>query len=676
MFSFLAVLLFVGLSFAQVFSVKLSELYGKEGLKLTGARASFSVTVPVNPLWELKRVRFFVYYASSPVLERSRSEAALFLNGKLLKAVKLGREGVLEATAEGRLFKEFNELELVLSQHYCLNCCENEMSPELWTYLDLERSYALFEYEERPFPLSLAFLREVYLSERLLGPLEFDVILERPSEELLKAAALLSGFLGSKIKFRKVFVNAVEELGDRNAFVLGSTRFVERLLGERAEGSLVLRRNPYAPSKFVLAFTGRTDGEVLEAVEGFILAPSAYLSESTVSVTRAEPPAFEPYESPVLLAPGKRLLLSELAGGELVLSGYGSKRELVFFVPPDLYLTPKEKLEIKLFYNHGLLVRYDSTVNLYLNGKFVYSIPVDPKDESDLKVARVKVPTSVLKKGFNALTIENALVPDKKDFCTSFNYENTKLVLYGNSYLQLPGLVHWTEMPYLEYFAATGFPFTVYPDMKGAAAVLERTDPETLSAFFTLTAFLGTRVQVPPFRLEVFVGRLPEEERELLFFWEREPSVERAVSGSGSVRLGSLLKGKEAGLELKGAGRKWTVAMRESPFWPGRTLLALNARSPEALNELTRLLYEPSVLGKVKGDTLYYEPKEKELYAFTSGERYFVGRMPFYKELSYRVGHDLKLLAGLALAGLLLFSYGLARLLRRRARQRLKEGEA
>ncbi|AAC07369.1 hypothetical protein aq_1400 [Aquifex aeolicus VF5] len=673
----------MALSFSQTTSVKLSEFLGKNVLDLKGMDARGKLSFPVNPLWNVEKIKFYIYYKASPVLKSERSEITLLLNGKVITSRQIKDEGLITVEIENPKLFDFNTLTFKASQHYCINCCENENSPELWTQIDLKKSYIQFQYTKKPFPENLAFLKDIYLSERLLSPVEIDILTDKGSNRLLTAGAIFSGYLGAKIKYRRIYVNYTENLRAKDTVVIGTQDFVSRVIGERVSGNIYVTQNPKDKSKFLLVFTGRDEKEILNAVRAFILTPSSYLSEKFVYVSDVVLPEIKAYSSPVLLAPGEEITLRKIAGGDVVVRGYAGRFDFSFFIPPDLMLNPKEKLRLKLFYNHGLLVREGSTINLYINGKFVYSIPVDPYDKSDLKVREVLIPTSVLNKGFNVLTVESALVPNKEDFCAAANFESLKVIIYGNSLISLPDLVHWTKMPNLVYFISTGFPFTTYPDMKDAAVLVESTDGETLSSMFTLLAFIGTKIQFPPLRLSVYVDRLPNDvaqSKDVIVFWNRNSLIKKQILNSlDSVVLvkGKLFEEdqKEFSVNLRKRDYVFTMAMRESPFKPKRTILVLNSKSPGTLHKFVKMLYDPVVLSKIKGDTVFYDEKTDTILSSSSGQVYYIGHMPVYKKVYYEIGYNLKYLVGLLLISLLVLAFATKKLLDYRAKKRHQQEE-
>ncbi|RUM32140.1 MAG: hypothetical protein DSY42_01680 [Aquifex sp.] len=681
-FSFLLILIFSSFSFSKTFSVKLSALAGTESIELRGIRAGYTIHIPLNPLWKVDKFKLFLYLKSSAALEPERSEISVLLNNRVISSKKLSREGLINIILRNPDLRDFNTLDIRISQHFCINCCEDENSPELWTYLDLEKSYIVFEYKEKKFPKSIAFLKEIFLSTRLLSPIEFDFILEDRNPLFIKPASILAGFLGAKIKYREIYIDYSEKLREKNTFIIGTYNFVNEILKNyKPEGNIQVVRNPLNPSRFILILTGDTEEEVLNSVLAFILVPSAYLSEESVYVSEVITPSFKPYSSPILLSPGQEITFRKLIKDDVVINGYGYKANIPFFIPPDLFLTSKEKLKIKLFYNHGLLVNEDSTVNLYINNKFVYSIPIDPKDDRDLKVYEIKIPTSILKKGFNILTIESALVPYKRDFCSTSNYRNSKLVIYGNSSIYLPNLIHWTEMPYLEYFTSTGYPFTFYPDMKNTLVVLESTDNKTLSALFTLFAFIGSRIQIPPFRVEIATGITQEyHDRDIIFFWKKNNLVRRSIlsSSNGEIKIKGLANGKEDSeftIFLRKSNISFTMAMRESPFKSGKTILVFNSKDSDLLYEFIKALYKPIVSSKIKGDTIFYNKESNEIYSFSSGNKYYIGNMPLHKEVYYKIGYNIKYLVAIFLISLILLSFAVKKFLDYIYRKRLQGGE-
>ncbi len=652
------------LSFADTVSIKLSELTGLDSIELRGSSTQAFIDLPINPIWDVESMTLFLYYKSSPALETQRSEISVLLNNRLVYSNRIGREGLFKVDIKNPNLADFNTIVIRASQHYCMNCCEDEGSPELWTNIDAHKSYILVNFNKRKFPLNIAFLKEIYLSERLFSPVEFDFVVQKGNPEIIRSASILAGFLGAKIKYRDIYIDHSDRIRSKDTFIIGTYSFVSDLIeGVRRDSNIQLIRNPNDSSKFVLVITGDTSRDVYNAVLSFILVQPTYLSEQRVFVSVPENriPTFKPYESPNLIYPGSKTLFGRILKRDLVIEGYGKRRTLGFFIPPDLLLTPKEKLSIKLYYNHGLLVREGSSINIYINDKFVNSIPVDVLDESDLKIKEIKVPVSVLNRGFNTLTIENGLVPNKKDFCAAANYTTLKVIIYRNSYIHMPDLVHWTEMPYLEYFVSTGYPFTLYPDMKNTAIVIDSWDKEALSSLYTLLAFIGTRTHVPPYRVEVV---LPEDVervsgKDIVFLWSKDEFIKEMV-----------LKHNKSVLNGNFDRYTMTALMVESPYGSGKTMLVLNANKPELLFDFTKLLYEPKFVHKIRGDILLYKGNG-EIYSFDTGNKYYVGHMPIHKKILYKIGYDIRYIIPLIIVAVLILAIAIKKLLSYRHRMRV-----
>ena len=150
---------------AKTAPVSLATLANLSGaLRLTGAAASSSMSVPVSAREQVLAATLHLVVSNSISLITDRSQLAVRLNGRTIAQLQLSSRQP-EATADIRIPAElphpgYNTLSFAAAQHATENC-EDPDSPELWTGIDTSASTLQMQTELKPLTPTLSDLDDL-----------------------------------------------------------------------------------------------------------------------------------------------------------------------------------------------------------------------------------------------------------------------------------------------------------------------------------------------------------------------------------------------------------------------------------------------------------------------------------------------------------------------------------
>jgi len=257
----------------------------------------------------------------------------------------------------------------------------------------------------------------------------------------------------------------------------------------------------------------------------------------------------------------------------------------------------------------------------------------------------------------------------------------------------------FATLPNLAFFASAGFPYTRLADLSETAVVMpDRPNPVEISTFLGLVGGLSNMVGVPATGLMVVRPNQLQQatERDLIVVGTlgRQPALGTLLrqtplsideSGRISMALPDVIEGfarflwdgpppedrvrASAALTSPVEGLGF-VAGAESPLSPGRSVVAIAAPTPGALESMAEALRDPTRVPRFRGDLVVMSGEG--LQAFRTASSYTVGTLPFWLWPNHYLGNQPWALLLMLLAASLLIGLPLRGMLRRRAVNRLR----
>lgn len=655
--------------FANTAKEYLSVFNGLKSQKIVTMNAQTSITVPIPDRWRVKSVLLHIEYVPSKALVSQRSVLSLYFNGVVLYQQKLNLKGIDRYTADIKipveLISDYNNIKIIASQHYCMNCCEKEDSPELWTEIFWKNSYIKVDYEEKKIKSNLSYLKSFVLDDKQFNPLKFGILLQNKNDFFVTLGGEVAGFLGKIIKYRKIYVNSVDNIFyNEDIFVIGTKDFVKRILKiDNDLANIFVLPNPLFPTKSIVVLTADDEKELKKVVDTFISIKKSTLLGKNLNVENFKQPLIKAYESPRIMPLDKKISLYDLGYNDLKFYHPSYSYDVFFNISPDIYLYSKRDMVFHLAYNYGEGARKDSIINIFLNGKFLTQIKANKDYGTILEEKDLKIPVYMLAPGKNKITIQYGLMPTGKGFCVAPNfYELQGTVFAKKTYIKLPNLPHWREMPYIELFTTSAYPFSIYPDLKDTQIFLSSKSKNLLSSFYTLMAYMGGKIWVPFYSLSVVsdVENLNRNKNIIAIgnsfpkdFYNNLPikiSEDNVVlKYSIFHKIKNIIKSKVLGLKEK-EDLKVILSMKdnlenetiftegESPYKSNKTVFLITSNSYKDIYQNIKSLYIPKFASKIKGDFVVVDNLTNKVYHANLAKKYYVGHLPLFEYLVYKLG--------------------------------------
>lgn len=639
---------------------------------LKGVEGYASLSLPFPDRYIAKDFLLHLEVSKSRALVPERSGISIFFNGKLVyqtmyppKVDNLS----LDIPIPPYLVKRYNKIEIKTTQHYCVNCCEYEKAPELWTKIYWDRSYVKVNYKRKEIKPNLLYLRDYVLDEKQYNPIRYTVITENKSDKMLTFAAKIAGFIGSYIKYRKIYVSYTSNINpDTDNFIIGTKDFIRKVLKLKPDSQVpdvLITPNPYDNTRAIVAISANTYDELDNIINAFISLKKSIFFGKSLYIKRFKKFSIKPYQSPKFIPPDEKIHLSDLGYTDVSFYGfYPPPFDIRFTIPVDYFLAGKDKFVFNLFYNYGSGVRDDSVINIFINDKFLTQLKIDKNYGTILENKKLLIPVYMLKPGENKLTIQYALMPRNQGFCVAPNVNALQGTVFAKkTYIQIPDLPHWVEMPHMEFFTMQAYPYSIYPDLKDTEILLSNLDENTISSMLTLVAYIGEKTEVSPYNLEVTTDekKLDKSKNLILIGYMFKPELfenmpisiqmdKITIKYSIFKEITDLLKKQILGkketenlralLEIRNKLKQEVIfTMGQSPYTAGKTIFMILSKKPEEIYKAIKLLYEPKYTGNIKGDLAVVDFKNSNIYWASLGEKYYVGNLSFIDYFLYWLGY-------------------------------------
>lgn len=337
------------------------------------------------------------------------------------------------------------------------------------------------------------------------------VFLSAPSRKAIQAAGIVASWLGvesgeTPVRFA-VSTGTIPSAGNAIVFAESAAQLPPALQVGAISGPMVaVRANPGDPGSSVLLIAGNDADELLTAATALALNAGMWQGPQELIKDFRRPAPRAPDDAPHWLSTDRVATFAqariETASGEL--QGDGSQAlTATLRLPPDLDYrggdASDKNLALHLDYRYNAVpLGEGSTLQVYVNGAYVSSTPVPHNDRaSEVLETVVPVPVVDLRPGENEFTFRFAFHTAESG-SKKPNNNNAIGAVLRDSYLDIGGIPHWTQLPELSLFARAGYPFTRRADLADTGVVLPDT-PSTheVEAFLALMARFGAQTGLP-----------------------------------------------------------------------------------------------------------------------------------------------------------------------------------
>ncbi len=649
--------------------------------------------------------------ATSPALIPEYSNVTVTLNEQYVGTIPVSREQPkfdhLAMAVNPVFFQDNNRLNFRFTGRYTTDC-NDPLSGLLWSTISDTSTLAL-TLERLPAQRDLARLPLPFFDGHETQTLTLPFVLPaNAANATLQAAAIVASWFGQLADYRGAnFPVAAGAPAEGNAVAVGVPADLAALGLPAVNGPTVATvANPHDPGGSVLVITGRTGEEVVAAATALTLG-SRTLGGQTSVVTPPDVPPRQPYDAPDWIPTDRPVRFGELVDAS-ALQGVGyvpGTMRVPFRTAPDLYTWRDRGFPMVVHYRAppGPIIDLSvSRLDVGINDLFLGSLPLarapngswlgrllGAGDESG--TGRLDVPPYYVF-GQNDLQFFFDTRPLHRGACTAVPADLRESI-DPDSTIDLSRAYRFAALPNLAFFVNSGFPFTRMADLSETAAVVpDQPSSVELSAFLDMMGRIGALTGYPVLRLAVV---RPGEtatvaDRDLLVIG----TLPRLGNAAELLRLSPVrLEGSRLGIDLggrlqavswlfddEGEQQRRDAAARlgapmsddmaaligtESPLRRGRSVVALLAAAPQALEGMVATMRDSQQAPHIQGDLAILSAGRATAYRV--GSTYTVGHLPFWVWPSWFLRGSPVSVLGVMLAGCALLALVFFWALRRRA---------
>ncbi|WP_347253951.1 cellulose biosynthesis cyclic di-GMP-binding regulatory protein BcsB [Leminorella grimontii] len=695
-------------------------------LVLRGVQNASQMTFTVRSDEVVSQAILNLDYTVSPALLPLLSHIKVYLNDELMGVVAVnqespGKRGTITLPLDARFISDFNRLRLELVGHY-KDVCEDPTHSSIWIDVSKASSVAL-TYQKLDVKNDLSRFPEPFYDSRDFRPLTLPVVFgAEPDVEQQRAAAILTSWFGTKAQWRgQNFPVLFNQLPDSNAVVFATNDRRPDFLRDYPAVSaptVEMISHPDNPYVKLLLVLGRDDNDLLLAAKGIAQGDPLFRGQSvTIDDVKQLAPR-KPYDAPNWVNTDRPVRLGELTSYPEQLSVSGGRLspiDLDMKLPPDLFLLRSQGVTLDLKYRYTPPAYVDdSRLNVSLNGRFLQAFPLKPYESKSLQVMHIPVIQGLLNAGEevfipafqlggnNRLRFDFDFVSNigasTVDVCRTMTPVKHEAIVDEDSTVDFSGYRHYLAMPELKTFAQSGFPFSRMADLSDTLIVIpEKPSAAQLSLMLNVLGQIGSEVGYPA--LGVTLTASPDDkqyaDKDVLLIgalpsaFEPEKEVEVLIEGAKSqlnrpernrldVRSVDIAqKPTEPTPQINAAvsseGAIGAITGFQSPYNEQRSVVALMASGDRGFQLLDGAWRDSGKRAAMAGSVSIV--RDSGVSSLRVGDTYYVGYLPWWDKLWYRLSNHPVLMAVMAALSVVLIAIMLWRGLRILSRRRLSGGE-
>jgi cellulose synthase (UDP-forming) len=655
--------------------------------------------------------------AMSPALLPDVSNITVTLNGQYVGTIPANREQPrfqLDMPISPLFFRDNNGLSFRFTGRTS-DACNDPLSGLLWASV-YDTSTLMLTVERLPPQRDLSRLPQPFFDGFQKAPLTLPFVLAaNAGNEQLRAAGIVASWFGQLAADRGASFPVLTEApaeGNAVVVVVGGEGSDVPGLPPIDGPTLAVVANPNDKLASLLVIGGRTGEEAAAAATALSLGTRT-LGGDVAVVVPPQVAARRPYDAPNWIATDRPVRLGDLVdAAELQAQGYGGLLRVPFRTAPDFYTWRDRPFEMKLRYRAppGPVIDLGpSRLDVGINGIYLDTLSLAPSEAGDgwlsrlfgvgaarAGSARVGVPVYDVS-GANELQYYFDTRPLHRGDCAAIP-QDLRMSVDPDSTIDLSRGYRFAEMPNLAFFVNSGFPFTRMADLSETTVVLpDWPSGVELSAYLAMMGRFGALTGYPAVRVEVArpegLGSLADRDLLVMSTLPRLGLAAALLNGSAlSLRDGGLAiavsdpldrvrrlfdgrprQDRDRAATLLGAGQSGSSAMLvggESPLRAGRSVVAILATAPQALDGAVASLRDPQQAPLIQGDLALLS--SGRVSSFRVAAPYTVGALPFWLWPAWYLRDAPLRLMLLMLAGCLLLGRALFWAMRHRAEGRLR----
>lgn len=679
---------------AATLRIPLQKLAPVSNIKLEGTRDDTHFNIPIPQRWKVNQAKFHFSYTNSSALIPQTSRLVFTVHHQPLAQITLNPEvpvGEVTVDIPGELLQAgYNLCRFEASQHFSIDVCEDPFSPELWTWINLDQAYFVFDVEPLPVPRRVSAVSDFLFDPRNIFDTTVNIIIPELKPDNVQLAMVAAAGIALRYDYRPVDVALGTQLqAGQDNVLIGLTEDIQGWLSDAApavDGPVIaIQSGPPGPGPnssvestdsndhyhASVVVSGSTRQELTLAVKAFASLSFPFPNVPTIKVVNLDLPQITQRMLKGGLFPGRIYSLSSLNTPSILFKGINPPPMSVNLrLPSDVYPSPNQFASVALHMAYDAAMRSDSVLNIKVNEKFISSIRLDNPRGDYYKGYQVDIPFSIFKPGLNQLVFEPVLTPLHTDRCTLIQTENLRLSIFNNSTIALPEVPYWIKMPQINLFFEDAFPFGTWPDLRNTTIIIPDKTMDAATAAVNLVTIAAQKIGYPPFQLTCrFHGDPGDDDKDLMVvgtlaklpkdLFEHAP-----LAGIDTTRIPyPQLKGPKAATEAKPVDF-WSKSHRNNPASPNnkfdyletaaagirfsgtlgpqraalmqfqhpraqdRTIMALTAATGADLKAGSKALWNPTLQAGCQGDLTFINLAAPGGHAdsMLAGPSYYLGK--------------------------------------------------
>ncbi len=202
--------------------------------RIRGVDGMYNVALPIPGSWKVLSAKGYLSYSPSILLQKEHSAGVINFNNMNVKQFKLFKykETGVKFSINPNYIKEYNQLRIEMIQHYT-DKCEDGASSQLWTDINLVKSYIEFHVEKIAIPEEIHSLTTHMLDGKQykIEPINY-VISKDATDEELRNYALITGATANSIQYRMapISVSNTLKIKEHNVVISTKDKIKEKLI--------------------------------------------------------------------------------------------------------------------------------------------------------------------------------------------------------------------------------------------------------------------------------------------------------------------------------------------------------------------------------------------------------------------------------------------------------------
>jgi cellulose synthase (UDP-forming) len=654
--------------------------------------------------------------AMSPALIPEFSNVTVTMNEQYAGTIPVNRDQPsfqMDMPVSPVFFQDNNRLNFRFTGRYTPEC-NDPLSGLLWSTvydtstltLTLTRLPPQRDLSRLPLPFFDAHQKE-------LLTLPF-VMPGNAGNDTLKAAGIIASWFGQLSTFRGAnFPVMAEAPQEGNGVLVAVGADARGIAGMPAVNgpTLAVVPNPNDPLASLLVVAGRNGEEAVAAASALAVGGRALGGEAAAVDTPQIAPRV-PYDAPNWIATDRPVKLGELVdSADLQSYGYVGLLHVPFRTAPDFYTWRGKPFAMRLRYRAPAAPIIDlapSRMDVGINGVYLDTLSLASQSAQDFWLwrllglsgghpsARVGVPYYDVF-GSNDLQFFFDARPLHRGECVAVP-DDLHMAVDPDSTIDLSAGYRFTQLPNLAYFVNSGFPFTRMADLADTAAVVsDRPTSVEISAFLDMMGRFGALTGFPVVHMAVVrageVASVADRDLLVIGTMQRLQGAADLLKGSAVAMAGNRLTisfsdpldsvrrifNDRPGAERDRAAATLATGISEStavliggenPMHPHRSVVAILASAPQALDGVVASLRDSTQAPLIQGDLALLSGGR--MSSFRVSTPYTVGTLPFWLWPTWYLGDEPFGALAIALGGCVLLGFALYGAMKRRADRRLR----